>query len=125
MLVSPLDVPAAIVLGFVSAYAHKKWLKKRNPDSYIFLNVVSVVLLWVNAVAVTTGTSPWIFGAGEAVDVGTTFIAVAFVLSYPLWFKWGAEKAFILFGRGPEQGGMLWVVSIKDSTENFEPNWED
>jgi len=125
MLVSPLDVPAVIVLGFLTAFAHKRWLKKKNPDSYVFLNVVFVILLWVNAIAVATGAPTWIFGAGEPVDAGSTLIGVLFVLSYPLWFNWGAEKAFILFGRGPEQGGMLWVVSIKDSTENFEPNWED
>lgn len=124
MLVSPLDVPAVLVLGFLSAFTHKKWLKKRNPDSYIFLNVVFVILLWINAVAVASGGPIWLLGFVGPVRVPAS-IGIIFVLSYPLWFKWGAERSFILFGRGPEQGGILWVVSIRDSTENFEPNWED
>ena len=123
MFVSPLDFLAVLILGFLSAFAHKKWLKKKNPDSYIFLNIVFVVLLWINAVAVALGAPVWIAGVFGPVQVPLS-VGLPFILSYPLWFKWGAEKSFVLFGRGPEQGGILWVVTIRDSTENFEPNWE-
>lgn len=119
MLVSVFAVPALLVLGFLTAWVHKNWLVRRNPDSYVVLNVVFVVVFWLHAVYVASG------GAATTTEVGSTLVGALYVLSYPLWFKYGAERAFVLFGRTPSQGGVTWVLRIHDDTESFEPNWED
>ncbi len=120
MLVSVLAVPALLVLGFLTAWVHKNWLVRRNPDSYVILNAVFVVLFWLHAVYAAIGGS-----MTPTVEVGSSLVGVLYVLSYPLWFKFAAERAFVLFGRDPSQGGVTWVLRIKDDTESFEPNWED
>jgi hypothetical protein len=51
------------------------------------------------------------------------WIALFVVLAYPLWFVWGAERARVLFGRSPDQGGMLWPFSLKEKTRPFRPAW--
>jgi len=118
VLVSPLDVPVLLVLGFVAAFAHARFLKPHNPDSYVFLKVGVTVAFWAHAVAVALGVSP--FGA----EVESAVVAALYVLSYPLWFGFAAEAAFVLFGRGPEQGGAAWVLRVRDTTEGFETDWE-
>lgn len=119
MLVSPLDVPAVAVIAFVGSFVYARFLKPRNPDWYAFIGIGTVVVFWAHAVAVAVGVSP--FGA----EVGNTVVGVLYVLSYPLWFRWASERAFVLFGRGPEQGGIAWVLSIRDTTGGFEPDWKD
>lgn len=51
-------------------------------------------------------------------------LGVLFVLSYPFWFRAGGELAFVLFGRKPDQGGILWVFQLGDDTEGFERHWD-
>lgn len=120
MQVSVFAVPALLVLGFLTAWVHKNWLVRRNKDSYVVLNAVFVVVFWLHAVYVAGGG-----GAAPTAEVGSTLVGALYVLSYPLWFKFGAERAFVLFGRDPSQGGFTWVLRIRDNTESFEPNWED
>ena len=120
MEVSVLAVPALLVLGFLTAWSHKNWLVRRNKDSYVVLNVVFVVLLWLHAVYVASGGA-----MTPTTEVGSSLVGALYVLSYPLWFKFGAERAFVLFGRTPSQGGITWVLRIRDETESFEPNWDD
>jgi hypothetical protein len=118
MLVSPLDVPAVAVVAFVGSFVYARFLKPRNPDWYAFIGVGTVVLFWLHAVATAAGVSPL------GVEVESNVVAVLYVLSYPMWFRWASERAFVLFGRGPEQGGIAWVLRIKDTTEGFGPDWE-
>lgn len=120
MIVSVYAVPAILVVGFLTAWVHKNWLYSRNKDSYVVLNTVFVVVFWLHAVYTATGGS-----MTPTVEVGSSLVGALYVLSYPLWFKFGAERAFILFGRTPAQGGATWVMRIKDTTESFEANWKD
>jgi len=50
-------------------------------------------------------------------------LAVPYVLSYPLWFRAAGEISFLLFGRRPDQGGLLWVFRLADRTDSIEPSW--
>ncbi|MFP4632800.1 MAG: hypothetical protein ACOCT0_02625 [Halobacteriota archaeon] len=120
MDVSVAAVPLLLAAGFLTAWVHKNWLVRRNKDSYVVLNVAFVLAFWLHAVYVATAG-----GVTPTTEIESTLVAVVYVLSYPLWFKFGAERAFILFGRTPSQGGATWVLRIKDKTESFEPNWED
>lgn len=120
MLVSVAAVPALIVAGFLTAWVHKNYLYRRNKDSYVVLATAFTLIFWLHAVYVALGA-----GVTPTTEVGSTVVATLYVLSYPLWFKFGAERAFVLFGRTPSQGGVTWVMRVKDTTEGFEPNWED
>ncbi len=120
MLVSVAAVPVIIALGFLTAWLHKNYLVRRNKDSYVIINTLVVLVFWLHAVYVAYGGA-----LTPVVEIDSTVVAVLYVLSYPLWFKFGAERAFVLFGREPSQGGVTWVMRIKDTTEGFEPNWRD
>ncbi|MDY6780105.1 MAG: hypothetical protein SV760_06105 [Halobacteria archaeon] len=118
MIVSAFGVPAMILLGGASAFAYKKVLRRRNEDWFVFLYEIFVVAFWIHAVLAATGALT--FATVEA----SAAVGVFYVLSYPLWFKWGGEFVFILVGRAPDQGGALWVLRIKDTTEKFQRAWK-
>lgn len=122
-LVSPLDVPALILLGAASAYAFKHWLHDRNKDWMVFLTAAATAAFWLNAVATDLlQMKPWL--AAPSADVPLA-IGVFYVLSYPLWFKWSAGVTFLMLGRTPREGGLLWVFTVRDRTQEFEPAWTD
>lgn len=124
MRVSVLDPILVAALGGLVAFAYGRWLEPRNPDWYVVLNVVVVLAFWLHGAMVALGgVAPW-GGAAPAADV-PWLLAAVHVLSAMLWFKWGAERIFVLFGRSPRQGGVTWVLRLKDTTEPFEPDWED
>lgn len=123
MFVSVLDPILVAVVGGAVAFAYGSWLEPRNPDWYVALNVAFVLLFWLHGAAVALGLPAW-GGLAPAADVPTV-LAVVTVLSLPLWFKWGAERIFVLFGRTPRQGGITWPLWMEDTTEPFEPDWDE
>lgn len=124
MKVGILDVPIIIVTGGICAYLYAKYLILRNKDWYVFLILFFTFLFWINIVLSNTGviSSPW-FGLFLTVDVHPA-LGIFYVLSYPLWFSWGAERAFQLFGRGPEEEGILWPFTLKEKGKPFKPSWK-
>jgi len=117
-----LDVPAAVVIGFVVALIYAKRLKAGNPDWWFFLIVGITAVFWLNAFLTVIGVmEPW-FGLLPAVDVNG-WIAAFTVLSYPLWYNWSGQEAMYLFGHDRTQAGMLWPFSIKDNSDPFTPSW--
>lgn len=121
MLVSPLDVPVVLAVAVVVAFAYSHWLEPHNPDWYAVQKWLTIGVLWVQALLVALAVvDPWL--VGQAADVHP-IVGVVYVLSYPLWFGWAARRVFVLFGRCPEQGGVLWPLTIRDRTAQFERSW--
>lgn len=122
-VVSAFDPAALVVLGGVSAYAYKHWLHDRNRDWMVFLTAILVGAFWIQAVAANLlGVTPWFMAPTARVSFP---IGVFYVLSYPLWFRWSARAVFLLIGRTPREGGLLWVFTVRDRTEEFEPAWKE
>lgn len=122
-LVSVVDVPALILLGAASAYAYKHWLHDRNRDWMVFLTLSATMVFWLEVAASNfLHTKPWLAAPSASVPLA---VAGFYVLSYPLWFKWSAGLVFLLIGRSPREGGLLWVFTVRDRTEEFEPAWTD
>lgn len=119
-----LDVPILIVIGFLSGYLYAKHLIKKNKDWYTFLISFFTILFWLNALLsnVKVIPSPW-FIHSLVVNVHP-LIGIFYVLSYPLWFAWGAERFYQLFGRSPEEEGALWPFTLKERAEPFKPSWK-
>ncbi len=117
-----LDVPIIIIVGLVSAYAYAKHLRERHPDAYVLMGLLVILICWLNVVLSNLGIiSPWFTGR-MVVPVNTT-IGIFYVLSYPLWFIWGGERSLSLLGRSKAQGGLLWPITLKDTTAPFKPAW--
>jgi len=117
------DVPLLIVIGMILARIHGKWLAIRHPDFFFHSAAVVIGLFWLNAILTAFGMDPWL-GAETTVEV-PGWIALFYVLSYPMWFLFGAERVFATFGRRPTQGGFLWPFTIDETTKPFQPPWKD
>jgi hypothetical protein len=123
MIVSPLDAPLAFVLGAVAGIAYRYRLRRRNPDWFVLLGAAATVLAWANlAVATVVGTRPW--GVAPTVETGSVVLGLAYPLAVPLWFWLGGRAAFVLLGRRPAEGGLLWLYTIDDETESFDRSWD-
>lgn len=122
MMIWVWDVPILIVAGMILARVHAKWLVPKHPDFFVHAGFIVVGLFWLNGIAAALGFSPWL-GVENVVRV-PGWIALFFVLSYPMWFIFGAERMFALFGRRPTQGGFMWPFSIKERTKPFSSRWK-
>ncbi len=118
MSVSIIDVPSLIALGAVTGYLDAKKWRRDHPDLYAGVSSAVLAAFWLKALLRAAGTGKPLGG-----NRTNKWIALFMVLSYPLWFGWGAERARSLFGRTPEQGGMLWPFTLRDGTEPFKPAW--
>lgn len=119
-----LDIPVLIVAGSICGYLYSKVLIKRNKDWYAFLISGFSIIFWLNVLLSNTGViSPW-FTSWMVKEVHPLF-GIFYVLSYPLWFAWGAERSFQLFGHSPEEGGVLWPFTLKEKSEPFKPSWKE
>lgn len=122
MILHPLDAPIAIALGAAIAVVYKYRLS-HNPDLFVLAHLL-VVILWANLLIgwILTGT-PLV--AAWTVQTESTLLAVMYPLSYPLWFHYSAKLCFMLIGRRPDQGGLVWLYTVRDRTQPFEPPWDD
>lgn len=136
------DIPALVVLGYLSVLLHQKHLRRRNEDWLAFLSMGIVGLFWLVSFPLTFGLIPNVFapvleplpllancGDGPAfmwnscLPLGITAgpgswpLALFLLLSYPLWFGWGMERGFRAFGRRAGQEGVYWVLKWGDSED--------
>jgi len=118
------DVPILVIAGFLCALVQKR-IADKHPDFSFHVGTVITLLMWLSALFSAFGVDPWfgIIKSGVAKDVNG-WLAFFLVMSYPLWFIWGARRAFATFGRSPRQGGFIWVFTIEDKTKPFEPAWK-
>ncbi len=123
MEISIIDVPLMVILGIISAYVYKNFLRERNPDWHIFLAMIFVGIFWLNSLITYLGfIDPW-YLAPCTVNINR-WIALFYVLSYPMWLGWGMERMFELIGRSPKEGGFLWTLKMGKDSETFDPPWE-
>jgi hypothetical protein len=117
------DVPILFLLGAIAARMYGKWLVEKHPDFYVHSAIIINALFWLNALVSAFGASPWL-GSVKHTVVVPGWIALFYVLSYPLWFHLGGERTLALFGRNPSQGGFLWPFTVKDRTKPFKAPWK-
>jgi hypothetical protein len=123
MIVSPWDPLALFALGVVIAIVHRTWLSRRNDDWVLFLAGATVLAFWFDLVlAHRLATAPW--GALPAVQTESLALAIGYALAYPFWIRLGTSLIFLLVGRDPTEGGVLWVYRIEDHTADFDSRWE-
>lgn len=120
MILGPVDPPVLVLAGIAVGLLHRFRLSKGNADRYVVLSAVVVGAFWLHLLAgelVDLSVLP--VRAGVGVLVGTCY-----ALSYPFWYWLGTRIVFVLIGRRPEQGGLLWIYVIDDYTDDFEEQWE-
>ena len=122
MMIWVWDVPILIILGMILARIHAKWFAIKHPNFFFFSAVFITALFWINSLVSAFGGPSWL-GVESTYRV-PGWIALFFVLSYPTWLLFGAERMFALFGRRPTQGGFMWPFSIKETTKPFESPWK-
>jgi len=124
MQVSIYDAPAIMLIGYVFAIIHAKILLPKHPTAFFFFGVGVTLVFWLNILLTHWGImEPW-GGLLPAAEVNP-WVGVFYVLSLPMWLKWGAERAFQTQGRTPSQGGTRWVLGLKDKTKPFTPTWKE
>ena len=112
----------AVLLGGFSAWLHKRYLRRCNPDSYVFLAWLVTLLLWCEVLVVNV-VGRW-FGVLPFFSLGLV-PGLFYVGSYPLWFRLGSGLVFKLVGRSRDEGGLIYVLRLRDRTEDFESAWEE
>lgn len=123
MTVSPFDPLVLVVLGVLSGYAHRRVLVRHNEDWHAVLFVATVGLFWLDLLAASVGgVDPRV--VLPAVRTDSIALTVLYPLSYPFWYLAGSEFVFVLLGRRPDQGGVLWLYRVGDRTDDFESAWD-
>lgn len=113
-----LDVPAIIFISFFFSLLYAKYLIKKNPDVYFFGYSFFIGIFYLNAILSNLNIiKPWFFGIYSE-DINW-IIGVFYLLSYPLWFSFGTQRCYGLFGKNPSEGGLFWFIGFKDKTEQF------
>lgn len=123
MTVSPFSLPILLLTGIGCAILYQQWLVTRNEDWFIALGTLAIGVAWLHLlIAVVTGQPPLHLVPIHHPE--TSVQSVFYALSYPFWFRIGAQIVFLLVGRRPEEGGILWLYRIEDTTEDFDASWE-
>ena len=123
MIISFVDIPLIMCFGGLSAVLYRRKLWHQNQSWYLFLTGSIIGIFWINVIAGNLlGTSYWKLGVPttELTPVRGSLLA----LSYPLWFRSAGEFTFVLLGRHPDQGGLLWTFRLSDRTEPIMSTWE-
>lgn len=118
------DVPILIFIGYIVGRMYAKRWYEKNRDIYVVLYVFFTGIFWLNILLSYLGIIfPWIICQKYCVELNK-FIGVFYVLSYPLWFGWGSQRAWDIWGRTPYQGGVMWLWGYKERAKPFKPSWE-
>ena len=117
MKICIFDVPLMILFGFVFGGIYAKKLIRKHPDTYFFVYWITIILMWVNGFGFH-----W-FTEGRFIVETPFWIGFFYVLSYGIWFTWGAVRFYQLFGQTPEQGGIFWLLGVKERSRPFKGAW--
>lgn len=124
MNIPVFDAPLLLFLGIIWGYIYAKKLIEKYPDSHFFFRHILILIFFANIILSAAGViQPWGMERGFAVGVNP-WIGIFYVLSYPMWFWFGNEVFFLLWGKNPQEGGLTWPLTIKDTTRPFKPAWK-
>jgi len=130
---------ALFLLGWLSSFLYRKYLRKRNKDSLFFLTVLITfgfiildfliycgiinitwlnLFVWINIPVYPYSGSyfMWnsflIFGINFMIfpSPGMFSIAIFIFISYPLWFHAGLKIGRLLHGYYTTERGLLWIL---------------
>lgn len=121
MLVGYFDVLLVLLAGILSAILYRH-LRRRSENLYLGLTLLVTALFWLHAIVANQWTVGYWWWYGGYVGL-PQFLGRLYVLSLPLWFRFGGELTFILVGRQRDQGGLIWVFRLSDRTEPIKPAW--
>lgn len=121
--IAPLSAPILVGLGIVCAVMYRVWLQRHNEDWFVVLGALTLGVAWIHllATALLGGSALGVIPIRQSENA---VLAVCYALSYPFWFWLGSRVVFLLVGRRPEEGGLLWLYRIEDTTEEFDSSWE-
>lgn len=119
-----VDVPAMALAGAGSAVCVQRSLHARSADWYPVLTALAAGFGWLSLAAANVPAVPY-GGIGIPAVAVPPAIAVPYGFAYPLWFRAAGEAVFLLIGRRPDQGGLVWVFRLDDRTASITPAWRD
>ncbi len=114
-----------VLLGMLVAYSYKKKLRQINKDASIFIGLFIIGLFWVVGISIYLDIlriNMGSYGSGRELMwnfplyLGIVFTnsldlyAILIFLSYPLWYLWGMERAYQIWGRRHYQEGLLYIT---------------
>lgn len=124
MVIPVFDAPLLLLLGIAWGYIYAKKLVENHPDSHFFFRHILILVFFANIILSAIGAiQPWGMEGNFAVAVNP-WIGIFYVFSYPMWFWLGNEIFFLLWGKNPQEGGLTWSLTIKDTTKPFKPAWK-
>ncbi len=117
-----------IILGMIVAYAYKKKLRQINKDASVLLGFLIMGLFWTFGIlfylnilnlGVSGSDLMWNFpfNLGIAPASNLDPYAIVLFLSYPLWYLWGLERGYTIWGRRPYQEGALYLFRMNKPGE--------
>ena len=127
------------LLGWISSYLYRKYLRKRNKDWLVFLTVIIIPSFWIvellvyfNIISILwLNNIPWInipinsqsgsyfmwnsfilFGIDFQINPVPNMFSVALIIfiSYILWFYAGLKIGRIIHGYYTHEEGLLWIL---------------
>ncbi|MHA1264707.1 MAG: hypothetical protein ACTSRS_05650 [Candidatus Helarchaeota archaeon] len=117
-----------VVLGMLVAWAYKRKLRKINKDASVLLGFLIMGLFWTFGIlfylnilnfGVSGQSLMWNFpfNLGIVPTPSLDLYAVLLFLSYPLWYMWGLERGYQIWGRRPYQEGSLFLFRLNKPGE--------
>ena len=119
-----------VLLGMLVAYSYKKKLRQINKDASVLIGLLIIGLFWgigimiyLDILKIRLGS----FGSGRelmwnfplylgiVLTNSLDLYAMLIFLSYPLWYLWGMERAYQIWGRRHYQEGMLYIFRTDKS----------
>lgn len=118
------DVPILIVLGFFTAVIYRRNLYDRDRYWDLGLTLIITGIWWTKVLLanfdILTST---LIGIGD-MEVAPA-IAIPFVISYVFWFRFALKIGYVLLGRSPDEGGILWAFRLSDRTHPIQSQFID
>jgi hypothetical protein len=120
-----------VIMGMITAWAYKRKLRQINKDASVLLGYLYMGLFWtigilcylnvINFGAYGTGEEfmwNWPFNLGINPSAANfDLYAVILFLSYPLWYLWGLERGYQIWGRRPYQEGAMFLFRMNKPGE--------
>lgn len=112
-----------VILGMIVAWVYKRKLRQINKDASVLLGFLIMGLFWtfgillylnILNIGISGSELMWNFpfNLGIVPTANLHLYAVLFFLSYPLWYLWGLERGYQIWGRRHYQEGALFLFRL-------------